>query len=230
MSWNWQVIINSLPSLLGAVPLTLQLVFISCVVGLGLGLVLALMRLSQIKILSYLAFGYGFFFRGTPLLVQLFLIYYGLGQFEWIRSLPIWQPILSQAYWCALIAFSLNTSAYVAEIIRGALLAIPKGELEAADAIGMSARQKLTRIRLPRAFGIMLPAYNNEIIFMLKGSALASTVALMDITGTARTIAARTYTMLELLFAAAVVYLVLSWVLMFAFGQMERYFSRHKYA
>ncbi|PWR40830.1 ABC transporter permease subunit, partial [Listeria monocytogenes] len=88
-----------------------------------------------------------------PLLVQIFLIYYGLGQFEAVRNSFLWEPVLSQAYWCAIIAFTLNTSAYLAEIIRGAIQNIPVGELEAADAIGMSKWQKLTRITLPRAFG-----------------------------------------------------------------------------
>ena len=173
------------------------------------------------------AFLYIFFFRGTPLLVQIFLIYYGLGQFEAVRNSFLWEPVLSQAYWCAIIAFTLNTSAYLAEIIRGAIQNIPVGELEAADAIGMSKWQKLTRITLPRAFGIVIPAYSNEVIFMLKGSALASTIALMDITGVARTISARTYTLMELFFAAGVVYLLLSWVILFSFRLFEKRMNRH---
>lgn len=166
-------------------------------------------------------------FRGTPLLVQIFLIYYGLGQFEAVRSSFLWEPVLSQAYWCAIIAFTMNTSAYLAEIIRGAIQAIPVGELEAADAIGMSKWQKLTRITLPRAFGIVIPAYSNEVIFMLKGSALASTIALMDIMGETRTVISKTYTSIEMFFAAGIVYLLLTWVILFIFRLFEKHMNRY---
>ncbi|WP_131668354.1 ABC transporter permease [Psychrobacter pygoscelis] len=227
MDWNWQVIFDSIPDLLGGSVITIQLVLISGIIGLFFGLVLALLRLSKSWLVQALPFAYIFFFRGTPLLVQIFLIYYGLGQFQSIRESWLWQPVLSQAYWCAIIAFTMNTSAYTAEIIRGAIQAIPVGELEAADAIGMSKWQRLTRITLPRAFGIVLPAYSNEVIFMLKGSALASTIALMDITGVARTISARTYTLMELFFAAGIIYLLLSWVVLFTFKLLEKKLNRY---
>lgn len=227
MDWNWQVIFTYLPDLLGGVALTVKLVVISGVLGLFFGLGLALLRLSSNKLVQVLPFLYIFFFRGTPLLVQIFLIYYGLSQFEFIKQSVLWEPVLKQPFWCAIIAFTLNTSAYTAEIIRGAIQSIPPGELEAADAIGMSRWQKLTRITLPRAFGIMIPAYSNEVIFMLKGSSLAMTIALMDITGIAKTISARTYTIFELYFAAGVIYLVLSWVILLTFRLFERRMNRH---
>ncbi|PNK61089.1 ABC transporter permease [Psychrobacter sp. FDAARGOS_221] len=227
MDWNWQVIFQYLPDLLGGVALTVQLVGISGVLGLFFGLILALLRLSNNKLVQVLPFLYIFFFRGTPLLVQMFLIYYGLSQFDFVKDSALWEPVLKQPFWCAIIAFTLNTSAYTAEIIRGAIQSIPPGELEAADAIGMSRWQKLTRITLPRAFGIMLPAYSNEVIFMLKGSSLAMTIALMDITGIAKTISARTYTIFELYFAAGVIYLVLSWVVLIAFRLIEKRMNRH---
>ena len=229
MNWNWQIIFDSIPALLSGSLITMQLVVISGVIGLFFGLILALLRLSKSWWVQALPFAYIFFFRGTPLLVQIFLIYYGLSQFEGIRNSWLWEPVLSQPYWCAIIAFTLNTSAYIAEIIRGAIQSIPVGELEAADAIGMSKWQKLTRITLPRAFGIVLPAYSNEVIFMLKGSALASTIALMDmeITGVVRTISARTYTLIELFFAAGVLYLLLSWVVLFIFQLLEKKLNKH---
>lgn len=227
MDWNWQVIFDHIPDLLGGAVITIKLVLISGVIGLLLGLILALLRLSKNWLIQALPFAYIFFFRGTPLLVQIFLIYYGLGQFEAVRQSWLWDPVLSQAYWCAIIAFTLNTSAYTAEIIRGAIQAIPSGELEAADAIGLSKWQKLTRITLPRAFGIVLPAYSNEVIFMLKGSALASTIALMDITGVARTISSRTYTIMELYFAAGVIYLLLTWVVLLVFRLLEKRLNRY---
>lgn len=174
-------------------------------------------------------FGFIFFFRGTPLLVQIFLIYYGLGQFipDSLKDGWLWTKVLSKPYFWAIVAFTLNTAAYTAEIVRGAIKAIPKGENEAADAIGMSYAQKFKRIIMPRAFGIMLPAYSNEVIFMLKGSALASTISIMDLTGQAKTLIAKTYATLELYFAAGVIYLVLSWVFIALFRVAEKKFNRH---
>ncbi|MDO4426744.1 MAG: ABC transporter permease [Moraxella sp.] len=229
MTWNWQAIFNYFPELLKASVVTLELVAVSCVVGLFLGVALGLMRLSKNPLVSWPPFLYIFFFRGTPLLVQIFLIYYGLGQFEAVRESFLWEPVLSKPYWCAIIAFTLNTGAYIAEIVRGAILAIPKGELEAADAIGLSKSQKLRRIILPRAFGIMVPAYSNEVIFMIKGSALASTIAIMDLTNQARSIIAETYLTLEIFFAAGVIYLCMCFIFMVAAKAFERAVNRHKY-
>ena len=227
MQWDWNVIINSMPKLLEGLIITVELMTISVLLGLFFGLILALLRVHHSLWVKTLPFLYIFFFRGTPLLVQLFLIYYGLSQFEFVTNSVLWDSVLKQPYWCAIIAFTLNTSAYVAEIIRGAIESIPDGELDAADAIGMAPLQKLTRITIPRAFGIMLPAYSNEVIFMLKGSSLAMTIALMDITGVAKTISARTYTVFEMYFAAGVLYLILSWIILFGFRLLEKRFNRH---
>lgn len=229
MNWNWQVIFDSIPALLKASIITIELVALSGVLGLLLAIPMALARLSKHWWVQAIPFAYIFFFRGTPLLVQIFLIYYGLAQFPLINNPDswLWNNVLSQAYWCAIIAFTLNTAAYIAEIIRGAIKSIPKGELEAADAIGMSYLQKLRRIILPRAFDIMLPAYGNEVIFMLKGSALASTITLMDITGQARTLIAKTYANLELFFAAGVLYLMLSWIFIAFFRFIEKRINKH---
>ena len=229
MNWNWQIIFTSFPDLLKASVVTIELVVLSSVIGLIFGVVLGLLRLAKNPLVSTLPFLYIFFFRGTPLLVQMALIYYGLGQFEFIKESTLWKPVLSQAYWCAIIAFALNTAAYIGEIVRGAVSAVPKGELEAADALGMSPAQKLRRITLPRAFGIMIPAYSNEVIFMLKGSALASSITVMDIIYTSKEIMSRTYTVLEIYFAAGVIYLVLSWVILFGFRQFERWINGYKY-
>lgn len=229
MTWNWTAIIEHFPALLKASLTTIELVIISCVAGLIFGVVLGLLRLSKNPIVSGLPYLYIFFFRGTPLLVQIFLIYYGLGQFKSLKDGWLWEHVLSQAYWCAIIAFTLNTAAYIAEIVRGAIQAIPKGELEAADAIGMSAAQKLQRIVLPRAFGIMVPAYSNEVIFMIKGSALASTITVMDLMGTARVIMAKTYMNLEILFAAGVIYLVMTWIFLLMARSFNRFINRFKY-
>ncbi|OOS05360.1 amino acid ABC transporter membrane protein 2, PAAT family [Moraxella cuniculi DSM 21768] len=229
MNWNWQAIIKYFPDLLSASITTLELVIASCALGLIFGVLLGLWRLSPVVWLRAIPAMYIFFFRGTPLLVQIFLIYYGLGQFDAIKQSALWQPVLSQAYWCAIIAFTLNTSAYIAEIVRGAIQAVPQGELEAADAIGMSKLKKLRRITLPRAFGIMIPAYSNEVIFMLKGSALAASITVAELTYKAREIMAATYLNLEMYFAAGVIYLLISWVFLFAFRQFEHRINRHKY-
>ncbi|WP_417535028.1 ABC transporter permease [Marinobacterium stanieri] len=228
MNWDWNVIIEYFPRLIDGVWLTLELVFFSGLLGLLLAVPLALMRASHNPWLRALPFGYIFFFRGTPLLVQIFLIYYGASQFEVIRESVLW-PILREPYWCAIIAFTLNTAAYSAELIRGAIQAIPKGELEAADAFGMSRVLKIRRIVLPRAFGIVLPAYGNELILMLKSSSLASTITLLDITGAARTIIARTYTPLEIFTAAGVLYLLIAAVMIGSFRLLEKRLNRHQH-
>ncbi len=229
MSWNWQAIITHFPELLKASVTTLELVALSSIVGFIFGVILALLRLSKNRLVQVFPFLYIFFFRGTPLLVQIFLIYYGLGQFKAIQESVLWTPVFSQAYWCAIIAFTLNTAAYVAEIVRGAIEAVPTGELEAADALGMSPVQKFVRITMPRAFGIMIPAYSNEVIFMLKGSALASTITVMDLMYASKVIIAKTYLTLEIYFAAGIIYLLISWLILALFRMFENSFNRHKH-
>lgn len=229
MTFNWSAVGKYFPELLMASVTTAELVVLSCLLGLVFGVVLGLLRLSKNPLIWVPAFLYGFFFRGTPLLVQIFLIYYGLGQFDAIKNSPLWEPVLSKPYWCAIIAFTLNTTAYIGEIVRGAVLAIPKGELEAADAIGLSKNKKLSRIVLPRAFGIMVPAYSNEVIFMIKGSALASTITIMDLMGITRKIIAETYLNFELYVAAGLIYLAMSFVFMGVARVFERFVNRHKY-
>lgn len=228
MNWDWSVIWDYFPRLLEGAWLTLELVGLSGLFGILMAVPLALMRASTQPLLKGLAYGYIFFFRGTPLLVQIFLIYYGASQFDAVKDSFLW-PILKEPYWCAIIAFTMNTSAYSAELIRGAIQAIPHGEIEVADALGMNRQTKIRRIILPRALGIVLPAYSNEFLLMLKSSALASTITLLDITGMARTIIARTYTPLEIFFAAGMMYLVMSAVLIGLFRLMELRVNRHKY-
>src|SRR5262249_36466368 len=181
---------------------------LSLLLGLLLALPLAALRTAQNPLLRLPALGYITFFRGTPLLVQVFLIYYGLGQFEWVRSSPLW-PLLREAWWCAIVAFSLNTAAYTAEILRGALEAVPSGEIEAARALGMSRPLVFRLIALPRAVQIALPAYGNEVILVIKSSSLASTITLLDITGVARSLVAHTYAPYEIFLVAGALYLLL---------------------
>lgn len=223
---DFSVIVEYFPRLMQGTWVSLQLIALSVVLGGIFALPIALARISKNPLISGLPFAYIFFFRGTPLLVQIFLVYYGASQFEVVRESFLW-PILREPFWCAIIAFTLNTSAYTAEIFRGAIQAIPVGEVEACKVVGMTKVQMYRRILLPRAFGIVLPAYGNEIILMLKGSALASTITILDLTGMARTIIARTYTPIEIFLAAGVIYLAISMVVIAIFKQVEKRQNRY---
>ena len=221
MNLEWGVMLESLPRLLQGTLLTLELVALALVAGGLLSVPLALLRVSANPVLRALPLAYTFFFRGTPLLVQLFLFYYGLAQFEAVRESVFW-PIVREAYWSALIVFTLNTGAYTTEILRGAIQAVPRGEVEAALALGMPRATLYRRIVLPRAYRIALPAYGNEIILMLKASALASTITLLDLTGMARTVIAKTYLPVEIFLVAGAIYLVLTFLLVNGFRLLER--------
>ena len=221
MNLEWGVMLESLPRLLQGTLLTLELVALALVAGGLLSVPLALLRVSANPVLRALPLAYTFFFRGTPLLVQLFLFYYGLAQFEAVRESVFW-PIVREAYWSALIVFTLNTCAYTTEILRGAIQAVPRGEVEAAQALGMPPATLYRRIVLPRAYRIALPAYGNEIILMLKASALASTITLLDLTGMARTVIAKTYLPVEIFLVAGAIYLVLTFLLVNGFRLIER--------
>ncbi|MCV9879456.1 ABC transporter permease [Brenneria izbisi] len=194
------------------IPLTLQLAIGSVSFGFFLALGLALMQLSSYRLLQAFARTYVLFFRGTPLLVQLFLIYYGLGQFVWVRESMLW-PLLREPYWCALLSLSLCTGAYASEIIRGGLQSVPAGQIEAARACGMSRHMIFRRIIFPLAIRQALPAYGNELISMIKSTSLASIITLMEITGIAARIIAETYRALEVFLIAGAIYLSINLVL-----------------
>jgi len=224
---NIDVMIDALPKLLEGAWLSLQLLFISGFIGVVIAVPLAIARTSHNLAVRALPFAYIFFFRGTPLLVQLFLVYYGLSQFEFVRESPILWPVLREPYWCAIITFSLHTGGYIAEILRGAIQAVPSGEIEAARALGMRRSTTMARIVLPRAARIALPAYGNELILMLKGSALASTITLLDLTGMARTVIARNYMPLETFLMAGVIYMTITFVLVRGLRFIEHRTSAH---
>jgi polar amino acid transport system permease protein len=219
---NWEVIIKWLPRLAEGAWLTVELVAIAVIAGLILAIPMGIARASNHWYARALPYGYIFFFRGTPLLVQLFLVYYGLAQFDVVRKGPLW-PYLRDPYWCAIITMTMHTAAYIAEILRGAIQAVPSGEIEAARALGMSRRQAMLYIILPRAARIGLPAYSNEVILMLKASSLASTVTLLELTGMARTIIARTYLPVEIFFAAGLFYLLIAFILVRGFKLLEQW-------
>ncbi len=205
--------------------ISLKLVILASVIGLLLAFALAMARTSKQRRYWIPAYSYIYFFRGTPLLIQLFILYYGLGQFEWVRQSILWS-VLGDAQWCGLLGLCLNTSAYTAEILRGGIRAVPKGEIEAARSMGMSSWLLNRRIVLPRAIRIAWPAYGNEVILLLKGSALVSTISVWDLMGETRSIFSRTYA-LEIFVYAAVIYFVLTFVLTRLFKMIEKRINRY---
>ena len=206
------LMINSLPKLLNATLTTLKLLSLSLIFGLIIGLIFAIMRLSKNKFVSNFSYGFSYVFRGTPLLVQIFIIYFGLGQIEYLRSTILWN-ILKEPYWCAIIAFSLNTGAYTSEILRSAFQTIKPGLIEAGKSLGISSKIIFYKIQIPIAIKQSLPAYGNEIILMLKGTSLASTVTLMDLTGVAKYIISTTFKPVEVFIVAGSIYLFLTFLI-----------------
>jgi len=205
--------------------ITLKLVALASVVGLLIAIPLALARVSRRSWLWMPAYAYIYFFRGTPLLIQLFLIYYGLGQFESLRQSVAWN-VLGSAEWCGFLGMTLNTAAYVAEILRGGILGVPRGEVEAAKASGMPYGLMMRRIVLPRAARIAWPAYGNEVILLLKASALVSTIAVWDLMGETRSIFSRTYS-LDTFIYAGIAYFLMAFILTRVFSLIEKRINRY---
>ncbi len=192
---------------------------------------LALARANRVPVANPIIFAYTYLFRGTPLLVQLYLLYYGAAQFSLIRETFLWS-ILREAWWCAFIAFTLCTTAYVTEILRGAIETVPKGEIEAAKACGMSPSTRTRRIILPNAFRRALPAFSNEVIFTLHSTVLASTVTIIDILGAARLFNNKYYLAFDGFIVAALLYMALVYALNRGFkfweGKWHRHLSRER--
>ena len=207
-----ELMITSFPKLLNATVITLKLLSLSLFFGLFIGLLFAVMRMHKNLFISKFAYGYSYLFRGTPLLVQIFIIYFGFGQIEFIRSSFLW-IILKEPYWCAIIAFALNTGAYTSEILRSAFETIKKGYIEAGKSLGISSKIIFYKIQIPIAIRQSLPAYGNEIILMLKGTSLASTVTLMDLTGVAKYIISTTFKPIEVFIVAGSIYLFMTFLI-----------------
>ncbi len=208
---NFELMIETFPKLLSGLNLTIQLVTISLFLGFCLAIGFALLRLSNNTFLSFFAKTYVFYFRGTPLLVQIFLIYYGIAQFEIIRETFVWS-FFKEAYWCGILALTLNTCAYSSEIIRGGIQSVAFGQIESAKSVGMSRFLLYRRIILPIAFRQALPAYGNEIILMVKATSLVSTITLMEVTGIARLIIAKTFSPVEIFIVAGLIYLTINFI------------------
>ena len=216
---DFSLIVESFPIYLSGLWTTAWMVTVALIIGLFVAIPLAIARNSHNMLINGPAWSFIYFFRGTPLLVQLYLIYYGMDQF-----FPVKDTLWENAWFCALIAFILNTSAYTAEIIRGAINGLPKGEVEAAKAYGMSTLKTYRRIILPSALRRALPAYSNEVIFMLHGSAVAGIVTIMDLTGAARLVNSRYYAPFESFLTAGLFYMALTFIIIAIFKYAEKRF------
>ena len=219
-----ELMISSFPKLLGATIITLKLLSVSLIIGLIIGLIFAILRLNKNIFINRFAYLYSYIFRGTPLLVQIFIIYFGLGQIEYLRSTFLW-IILKEPYWCAIIAFALNTGAYTSEILRSAFQTIKSGLIEAGKSLGISNKIIFYKIQIPIAIRQSLPAYGNEMILMMKGTSLASTVTLMDLTGVAKYIISTTFKPVEVFIVAGGIYLFMTFVIHNLIKFLEKKYS-----
>ena len=219
-----ELMISSFPKLLSAAVITIKLLSVSLIIGLFIGLFFAILRLNKNIFINKFAYGYSYVFRGTPLLVQIFIIYFGLGQIEYLRSTILW-VILKEPYWCAIIAFALNTGAYTSEILRSAFQTIKPGIIEAGKSLGISNKVVFYKIQIPIAIRQSLPAYGNEIILMMKGTSLASTVTLMDLTGVAKYIISTTFKPIEVFIVAGGIYLFMTFIIHNVIKFLEKKYS-----
>ncbi len=226
MSFDFALIVDSIPKMLMGIGLTFQLLFLSGVLGLALAIILLLMRISGRWYLSAPTMVYIYIFRGTPILVQIFIIYYGLPQLDFFRDSIFW-PILREPFGCAILALTLNTGAYVSEIFRGGVLGVDRGLKEAGAALGLSVTHRFVYITSPIAIRLALPAYSNDVISLMKSTALVSTITLLDMMGIARKIVAETYAPYEIFISLMVIYLILTWMIQRSFGWTEKRMSRH---
>lgn len=219
----FSTVLQNLPLLFHGVLTTAMLVVCALVVGFLLASALTLLMNARIRPLTWLIEAWIFMIRGTPLLLQIFLIYYGSAQFVWLRDSALW-VLFKEPFFCAVLALALNTSAYTTEIFSGAMAGIPFGEVEACYAYGMTRWQALTRIIFPRALRAVIPAYSNEVIMVLKASSLASTITLLDLMGVTRQIIAATYQTIPFYLLAGALYLALNGLVMISFRLLERRF------
>ncbi|MBD9372737.1 ABC transporter permease [Rhizobium sp. ARZ01] len=215
-------------NLLSGVPLTLNLALVSTAFGAVLAVLLTLMRLSSLRPVGWVAQFYVFVFRGTPLLVQMFVIYYGLGQFRpTLQAWGLW-VFFREPYWCAIFALSLNTAAYGSEILRGGLQAVPHQQVEAARASGMWGFLLYRRIIFPIAIRQALPAYGSEIILMVKATSLASVITMLEVTGLAAKLISQSYRAVEVFVVAGLIYLMLNFAITRFVALIEWWLSPHR--
>lgn len=224
---NFELMAETLPQLLGAIDDTLLLAFSSVFLGFFVAVPVAMMRLSNSKILWSFAYSFVYLIRSTPLLVQMFLIYYGSGQFrEALEFVGLW-VFFREPWFCAILALTINTGAYASEIIRGGIQSVPLGQIEAGKAIGMSRVTLFRRIIFPVAIRQALPAYGNEIMLIIKSTSLASTITIIEVTGLARKIASLTYQPVEVFIMAGCIYLTINFIVSRTILSLEYALSKH---
>lgn len=209
---RFELMYDSFFKILEGVPLTLEVVLISTFLGFGLAIIVALMRISDNKFYSVPAYSFIYVIRGTPLLLQLYFVYYGISQFSFVRESILW-PILREPFWCGIITLTISTGAYSAEILRGGIQSVSQGYIESGKALGLGRVSLFFRIVMPITIRQALPAYGNELILMVKASSLISIVTLMEITGIARTIISKTYAPVEIFLVAGSIYLFINFVI-----------------
>lgn len=224
---DWNLVWENLPSLLEGLWVTVQLTALAVAIGSCIAVALSLMEHSRFRPLAWSSIGIVTFFRGTPLLVQLYLVYYGSGQFrEALETVGLW-VYFREPYFCAVLTLALNTGAYSAEILSGAIKNIDKGAIEAGQAIGMSRFTLYRRIIFPNAIRIAWTSYSNEIIFIMQASSLVSVITLLDLTGVAGRIISKTFAIYEIYIAVALMYLLFTYLLVFIFRRVEKRLQRH---
>src|SRR5690554_5206135 len=225
-SWNPELVQRYGPNYLSGLWVTIKLVVVSVLLGAILSIPIAMGRDAENRLVRGFSYGYVYFFRGTPLLAQTFLIYYGLGSFRpQLEVVGLWS-FFRDAWYCALLAFTLNTSAYQAEILRGAIASVSRGQWEAASALGLSRLQTIRKIIAPQAMMVALRPYVNEIILLLKGSAIVAIITVFDLMGETRRAYARTFDFQTYIWAA-LIYLALVELLRIGTEKAEARLTRH---
>ncbi len=223
---DFGIIIDNIPLLLEGLVVTLKLIGTSMVIGFIFSLPLAIIRNLKIPVLNQIVWSFTYFFRSTPLLLQLYLIYFGTSQFDFIRESFLWE-FFREPYFCGLLAYSLNTSAYTAEILRGSMENMSRHEVEAAEAFGLSKFHCYTRIIIPNSLRRALPPYSNEVIFLLHSSSVASVVTIVELTGAASSLYNKYYDPFTPYITVAGIYIVLVLIISFAFKLLEKKFMAH---
>lgn len=224
---DFELLVESAPKLIDGVQMTLFLTVVSVVIGSSLAIPVAFAKLSPRWWKRVPVSLFVYVFRGTPMLIQLYLIYYGLGQFrETLEAIGLWW-FFRDAINCALLVLILNTAAYSGEIFRGAIAGVPSGQIEAARAAGMSWFTQTRRIVLPQAFRIAWPAYTNEVVFLMQATSLVSLITVTDLFRAADQIAVRSFKIYTMYIGVAAIYLIISYGIILLFGVAERRLNRH---
>jgi arginine transport system permease protein len=200
---------------------TIELMLMSLLVGLVMAIIMTLISQSKAWYFKTPINIFIFLVRGTPMLLQFFIIYYGSAQFAWLKESALWM-IFKDPFFCAIIALAINTSAYTTVLFKGAINSVPQGEKDACKALGLSKFQAMWHIILPHALRIALPAYSNEVIMVLKGTSLASTITVLELTGVSHQIASQTYMFVETFLMAGLIYFAINMVIISIFKKLEK--------